>query len=304
MHIPVLLQEVIQFLNPQSGEHFIDCTLGAGGHSKAILEKTAPDGMVLAIDLDSEAIKKFQEYIDNCGLGKRVLLVQGNFSHLKAIADEYHMTSVDGVLLDLGFSSEELEQSGRGFSFLRDEPLNMRYGSETQSADESRTTAADILNYWRYEDIVKIFREYGEERDAGKITKLLCAQRRKKKIETTQELVNVVLEAKFGSTILYAHHRIHPATKVFQALRIAVNEELNNLKNVLPQALEIVRPGGKIAVIAFHSLEDRIVKIFFREQKDKEKVNIITKKPVQATQAEMEKNPRSRSAKLRVVEKR
>lgn len=299
MHTPVLLQEVVQFLNPQSGGDFIDCTLGAGGHSKAILERTAPDGKLLALDLDGEAIKQFRQYVDNCGLGKRVILVQGNFSCLRALADEYRITSVDGVLLDLGFSSDELEQGGRGFSFLRDEPLDMRYSSE----DESQNTAADILNYWSYEDIVKIFREYGEERDARKIARLILAERRNAKIQTTQELVNIVLRAKFSSMVLYPHHRIHPATKVFQALRIAVNQELDNLTKILSQAIEVVKPGGRVAIISFHSLEDRIVKNFFREQKEKGNAKIITKKPVQATEEEINSNPRSRSAKLRIAEK-
>jgi len=299
MHIPVLLQEVIQFLNPQSNQDFIDCTLGAGGHSKAILEHTAPLGKLLAFDMDSEAIKRFQDYVDTCGLGKRVILVKENFSRLRTVADEHHIASVDGVLLDLGFSSDELEQGGRGFSFLKDEPLDMRYGSR----EEHQNTAADILNYWKYDDIVKIFREYGEERDAGKITRLVVAERRNAKIQTTQELVNIVLRAKFGSTVLYSHHRIHPATKVFQALRIAVNEELDTLAKVLPQAFEILKPGGMVVVLSFHSLEDRIVKNFFREQKDKGNAKIITKKPIQATEEEVNNNPRSRSAKLRVAEK-
>lgn len=299
MHIPVLLQEVIQFLNPQPNGHFIDCTLGAGGHSKAILEKTAPEGKLLAFDLDNEAIKRFQQYVNNCGLGNRVTLAQENFSRLKTITDTYRITSVDGVVLDLGFSSDELEQDGRGFSFLKDEPLDMRYHGE----DESQNTAADILNYWSYEDIVKIFREYGEERDAGKIARRIMVERRNVKIQTTRELVNIVLRAKFDSIVLYPHHRIHPATKVFQALRIAVNQELDNLTKVLPQAIEAVKPGGKVAVISFHSLEDRIVKNFFREQKEKGNVKIVTKKPVQATEEEIKNNPRSRSAKLRVAEK-
>lgn len=304
MHIPVLLNEVICFLDPQSNQNFIDCTLGNGGHTVAILEKTAPSGKVLAIDLASEATKKFQQRAKEGGLGKRVILVNDNFARLKEIVQDINFGFVSGILLDLGLSSEELEQSGRGFSFLRDEPLNMRFGDFESRLGEDRSTAEFIVNRWPFEELVRIFRDYGEERDAYKITKAIDRKRRVEKIRTTKQLVEIILSAKYQSLEVYPHHRIHPATRIFQALRIAVNRELENLKQVLPSALEVLSPGGRIAVISFHSLEDRIVKNFFRDQKQAGAVNVLTKKPVVPTEEEVRNNPRSRSAKLRVAEKR
>lgn len=296
MHISVLLKEIIYFLNPRPNQNFIDCTLGSGGHSKAILEKIAPNGRLLAIDFDSSAIDNFQQYVVGRGLGERVTLTNDNFADLETIASKNNFSSVNGILLDLGFSSDELENSRRGFSFLKDEPLDMRFG-------DGEVTAADILNCYRFEELTKIFQKYGEERDAAKIARLVCEARKKTKIKTTKELVNIIARAKFGSEIIYPHHRIHPATKVFQALRIAVNKELENLENVLPRALKILKHGGRMAVISFHSLEDRIVKKFFKEQKQIGALNILTKKPVTASEKEIMTNPRSRSAKLRVAEK-
>lgn len=296
-HIPVLLKEVIHFLNPRPNSNFIDCTLGGGGHSKVILEKIGPNGKLLGIDLDPQAIESFQQYVaDDQGLRKRVVLVNDNFIELSDIVRKNAFGAVNGVLFDLGFSSDELETSGRGFSFLKKEPLDMRFGNQ-------ETTAAYIVNNFQLEELVRIFREYGEERDARKVARTIGEARRKTKIKTTEDLVSIIAIAKFGSSNIYPYHRIHPATKVFQALRIAVNRELGNLEKVLPQAIEILEPKGKIAIISFHSLEDRIVKVFFREQKQKGIVNILTKKPVVSSSEEIKINPRSRSAKLRVAEK-
>lgn len=295
-HIPVLLKEIIHFFNPRPNSNFIDCTLGGGGHSKAILEKIGPNGKLLGIDLDPKAIESFWQYADGEGLRKRVVLVNDNFIKLGDIIRKNAFGPVNGVLFDLGFSSDELETSGRGFSFLKKEPLDMRFGNQ-------ETTAADIVNNFGLEELARIFREYGEERDARKVARAIGEARRKTKIKTTEDLVSIIAIAKFGSSNIYPYHRIHPATKVFQALRIAVNRELGNLEKVLPQAIEILESKGRIAIISFHSLEDRIVKVFFREQRQKGIVNILTKKPVVSSSEEIKINPRSRSAKLRVAEK-
>lgn len=296
MHTPVLLKEIIHFLNPRPNSNFIDCTLGGGGHSKEILEKIGPDGKLLGIDLDPKAIENFQQYVDGKGLRKRVILINDNFIELSDIVRKNVFRPVNGILFDLGFSSDELETSGRGFSFLKNEPLDMRFGSQ-------EATAADIVNNFELEELARIFREYGEEKDARKVARAIGEARRKTKIKTTEDLVSLIAIAKFGSSNIYPHHRIHPATKVFQALRIAVNRELENLEKALSQAIEILEPKGRIAVVSFHSLEDRIVKVFFREQKQKGIVNILTKKPIVPSLEEIKINSRSRSAKLRVAEK-
>lgn len=298
MHIPVLLDEVIRFLNPQSNQNFIDCTLGGGGHSKAILEKSGPLGRLLAIDLDPAALRNFEKDIEDLGLRERVITANDNFANLKKIVEENNFGPVNGVLLDLGFSSVELEEGGRGFSFQREEPLDMRFDPARQN-----TTAADLIKRLSYDELSRILWEYGEERDARKIAKLISEKRKRDKIRTTTQLTELVLQAKFKSSVLYPHHRIHPATKVFQALRIAVNEELDNLKKVLPQAIELLEKDGNIAVISFHSLEDRIVKHFFREQKEKGILEVATKKPVTPAWEEIKSNPRGRSAKLRIAKK-
>lgn len=298
MHIPVLLKEVIEFLNPEPNDNFVDCTLGGGGHSLEILEKIKPNGKILAIDLDHGALEVFEKTISGFGDKERVTLVNGNFADLEDIADKNNFKSVKGILLDLGFSSNQLEEGGRGLSFLKDEPLDMRFGAISSSGGGERgeVAAEDIINSYRYEDLARIFREYGEERNAGRIAKAICEYRKKNKIKTTGQLVEVVNKVNYRS-------RIHPATRVFQALRIAVNQELNNLEKVLPQAVKILEPKGRLAVISFHSLEDRIVKHFFRNKKQEGALNILTKKPIRTSEEEAMVNPRSRSAKLRVAEK-
>lgn len=283
MHIPVLKNEVLEYLNPQPNENFIDATIGEAGHSLAILEKTAPEGKILGIDWTIENLEKLKN--------ERLLLANDNFADLKNIVKKHNFFPVNGILLDLGFSSWHVDESGKGFSFLKNEPLIMRYGNSGQ-------TAAEIINTWPEEEIVKILYEYGEERFARKISRGIIEQRRKKRIISTAELVETIKKAVPG---WYQHKKIHCATRTFQALRIAVNDELNNLKKVLPQALEILDPDGRLVVISFHSLEDRIVKIFFRE--NKEIVKILTKKPVTASLEEIRINPRSRSAKMRAIKK-
>lgn len=297
IHIPVLVDEVIQYLDPKSNENFVDATIDGGGHTMAILERNKPKGKVLGIDLDKTLLENLKFKIKNLHLENRVILVQGNFKNLKEIikntCPDWNQ-KVNGVLFDLGMSSWQLEESGKGFSFKRNEPLDMRFDSSQE------LTAKDIVNYWPEYEIEKILREYSEERYARKIAKEIVSERQKKPIFTTFELVEVIKKAVPRN---YERGRIHPATRTFQALRIATNQELENLKLVLPQAMDVLKENGRIVVISFHSLEDRIVKNFFREKTKEEKLKILTKKPVRASEEEIQKNPRAHSAKLRAAVK-
>jgi len=293
MHIPVLQKEVIEYLDPKPNENFIDCTIGEGGHSLAILEKNAPKGKVLGIDADAEVIKNTKYYIQNTIYKNRVVLVSDNFANLKEIVRREKFIKVCGILLDLGMSSWHLEESGRGFSFLRNEPLDMRYNLENP------LTAEKIVNYWSKSEIEKILREYGEERFAKKIAERII-ESRAKPIETTFQLIEII---KSVIPRKYQAGRLHPATRTFQALRIVVNDELNNLEKTLPQAINVLNRGGRLVVISFHSLEDRIVKNFLKKCGGDAYVKLITKKPIGPSKEEIIKNPRSRSAKLRACQK-
>ena len=288
MHQPVLLNEVLKYLNPSSGKNFIDCTVGFGGHALPVLEKNKPDGKVLGIDSESKVLEILKEKASD-----RLILAQGNFINLKKIAEENKFTSINGILLDLGISSWHFEKSGKGFSFQKNEPLIMNYTNNDLTAEE-------IVNQWIENELVEIFREYGEERYARPIARLICQKRKIEPIKTTNQLVEIIKQAVPNK---YTYRRIHFATKTFQALRIAVNDELDNLKKVLPEALEALEKEGRLVVISFHSLEDRIVKHFFRQAAKDGYVSILTKKPIRASQEEIELNPRSRSAKLRAIEK-
>ena len=290
VHIPVLQNEVVKFLDPKPNNDYVDCTIGEGGHAQTILEKILPNGKLLGIDLTEELIEalklKFKDFKQN------LVLVCDNFSNLKEIAEKHGFRNVSGVLFDLGLSSWHLEKSGKGFSFMREEPLDMRY--------EGGVSAEEIIDRCSEEEIARILKEFGEERFARRIAKAIVEKRRVKPIKTTFQLVDVIRSA---VPLWYRKRRIHFATKTFQALRIAVNGELENLKETLPQAVDILKTGGKIVVISFHSLEDRIVKNFFRENSKNGKLKILTKKPVVPTIEEVRVNPRARSAKLRVAVK-
>lgn len=309
IHIPVLQKEVLKYLDPKPNQNFIDCTIGGAGHTLAILEKNKPEGKILGIEWDAELYKNLSRATIN-----RLVLVNDNFVNLKEIVDREKFKPVHGILFDLGMSSWHLEESERGFSFLRNEPLDMRFGAQNE------LTAEEIVNKWRAKDIEKVLEEYGEERFAERIAKNIVEIRKFKSIETTFQLLDVIKKAVPG---WYQHQRLHFATKTFQALRIAVNDELENLKEVLPQALEILMPKGFLVIISFHSLEDRIVKNFFRTQvsiygnegKEENEVffanhqaseanqrfKILTKKPISPKEEEIKINPRSRSAKLRAI---
>lgn len=282
MHIPVLQKEVLQYLSPKPNENFIDCTFGGGGHSADILKKISPRGKILAIDWSPEMTEKVSN--------KNLILICDNFSNLKEIVKKTKFTKVSGILFDLGMSSWHLAESGRGFSFQKREPLDMRYSLRNQ------LTAEKIVNYWSKFDIEKILREYGEEDFAREIAEEIIKERKSKQIKTTSQLVEIIKKA---VPKRYLRQRIHFVTRTFQALRIAVNDELNNLKEALPQAMEILKTGGRLVIISFHSLEDRIVKNFLKD----ESLKILTKKPIIPSLKEIRINPRSRSAKLRAAQK-
>jgi len=294
-HIPVLKKEVIE--NPKPNENFIDCTIGEGGHSLTILEKISPEGKILGIDWNLEAIEKLKIKIENLGFKKNLILVCDNFANLEEIVEKNKFWPVNGILFDLGMSSWEIEESGKGFTFKKDEPLIMSYSHNVNSA--TGLTAMEIINNWQEEDIEKILKEYGEEKFGRSIAREIVRARKIKPIKTTFQLVEIIKKA---TPAWYHYKKIHPATKTFQALRIAVNDELNNLKKALPQTLKILKNGGRIVIISFHSLEDKIVKIFFKEKARQGRIKILTKKPVIPQKIEIKNNPRARSAKLRAVE--
>ena len=271
MHIPVLLKEVIEYLDPKPNENFVDCTFGGGGHTFAILDRNGPKGKVLGIDLYLRPGPKHQ----------RLISVQDNFVNLKEIIEKNKFRPVNGILIDLGMSSWHLEESGRGFSFQRKEPLDMRYDIK------GALTAEKIVNYWSKIEIEKVLLDYGQEQRARRIAEKIIDARSWRPIENTLQLREII--KKSGA---------YPR-QTFQALRIAVNDELNNLKNVLPQAVDVLGQGGRIVVISFHSLEDGIVKKFIKNQP----FLLLNKKPITPAFEEIRNNPRARSAKLRAIKK-
>ena len=283
MHIPVLKREVIKYLDPKTNQNFIDATFGFGGHSKAILERNRPRGKVLALEADSEIIESSQA-------GERLILVNSSYTKLKEAVKQYQFERIEGILFDLGLNSWHLEKSGRGFSFKKEEPLDMRYQKEINPL-----TAEEIVNRWGEGKIKKILKDFGEEKFAGKIAKIITEERKKRPIKNTFQLVEIIRR----SIPRRSQKEKHPARRTFQALRIAVNNELDNLKEGLNQSLRVLEKKGKLVVISFHSLEDRIVKKFFEE--NKEQLKILTKKPIIPSKKEVQENPRARSAKLRTA---
>lgn len=289
-HIPVLLDEVIQGLNLSANDNAIDATIGGGGHAKAILEKTAPSGKLLGIDLDKNAIERTREYLKD--YTSRVILKQGNYTDIKQIAKESGIAQADAILLDLGLSTDQLKTSNKGFSFNDKGPLDMRFSDQG-------LTAREIVNTWPENDLIEIFQEYGEERRSARAAKAIAAARKLAPIETAENLANAVMRG------VGKHGKIHPATRIFQALRIAVNNELENIKKALPDMVDLLHKNGRLAVISFHSLEDRILKQYFRSlaRADNPKIRLINKKVIKPQREEVLKNPASRSAKLRIIEK-
>lgn len=288
VHIPVLLDEVIELMEPRTGEIYVDGNLGLGGHAAAMLDSSAPGGRVIGFDWDVNALVKARQNLAT--YGDRVEYVHDNFATVKESLLNLKLEQVDGILLDLGLSSLQLDESGRGFSFQGDEPLDMRMDERVGE------TAADLVNTLREEELADIFYYFGEERQARRIAAFIVDRRRKNPITTTKQLVEIVARAVPRK---FQPKKIHVATKVFQALRIAVNREMENLTKILEDGVEVLKPGGRFCVISFHSLEDRLVKRSFLENR---KLRIITKKPVRPGEKECRVNPRARSAKLRVAQ--
>jgi 16S rRNA (cytosine1402-N4)-methyltransferase len=293
-HTPVLLKEVIKVLEPKPGDFFIDGTIGAGGHARAILELMKGRGLFLGLDWDEKALEIFRPEVANRG---NVILAHENYSRIPELMKKLQTPKADGLLLDLGLSSDQLQGSGRGFSFLRNEPLDMRY----DRSDEERPTAAQVVNSFSEEALADIIFHYGEERFARRIAKKIVESRRETRITTTNDLVRIIESAIPKSSHSLTSHRLHPATKVFQALRIYVNGELKNLEKILSVLPEIMAFRGRVAIISFHSLEDRLVKNAFRDLVANKKADLITKKPITPGAPEVRANPRSRSAKLRAI---
>ena len=301
-HIPVMLEACMRLMDPQPGGKYADGTLGAGGHSEAILKASSPDGKLISFDLDPAAIAIARERLEP--YGDRVRIIQDSYVNLGRYAEE---NSLDGFIVDLGVSSMQLDRQDRGFSFLQDGPLDMRF------SPEQPLTAADLVNQLPEEELARILWLYGEERKSRQIAAMICAERERNKIVTTAQLRDVILSAAGNS-----REKIHPATRSFQAIRIAVNGELDAVEAVLPAAVKALKPGGRLLVISFHSLEDRIVKNYFKtESKDclcppeqpvctcghKAVLRELTRHPVTADDEEIKLNPRARSAKLRAAVK-
>ena len=299
-HVPVLLKEAIQALQVRQGGRYIDCTVGAGGHAATMLEASSPGGELLGIDADPEALERARTRLQ--AFGGSVVLVNDNFRHLVAICERYDFRPVDGILFDLGISSLQLAGE-RGFSFMQDAPLDMRFDPR------QRITAADIVNSYPEDDLARIIYQYGEDPRSRRIARLLVENR---PLYTTSQLVHLIERA------IGTRGRIHPATRTFQALRIAVNDELRALEEALSGATGALRPGGRLVVISFHSLEDRIVKRFMQQEArdcvcppqtprclcgHKATLRLITRKVVTPSPKEISENPRSRSAKMRVAER-
>lgn len=294
-HCPVLLAEVLEYLNCQSGRVYVDGTVGSGGHARAILEQSSPTGRLIGLDWDEQAIGRAQENL--AVFRKRVELRKGNFKDLKTILESFSLVGVDGILLDLGVSTEQLEDRERGFSFRWEAPLDMRMSRDT------KITARELLQELSVPEMSDIFRQYGEERWAHRIARAIARRRQVKPLGTTRELVELIEKSVPGR-----HGRIHPATRIFQALRVAVNDELGNLRAFLGQSTDLLLPGGRLCIISFHSLEDRIVKEHFRQwakgqNGESPRLRILTPKPVVPSSGEVLANPRARSAKLRAAEK-
>ncbi len=307
-HIPVMLSEVVHYLNCKPGKIYADCTLGGSGHAGAILEKIIPDGILIGIDQDIDAIKNAKRKLKPYELN--IHLFHDNFINLPKILSQLNITAVDGILLDLGISFHHLDSSGRGFSFRKDEPLDMRMNIE------SDTTAEELINTMDEKSLAEIFFKYGEERYSRKIAKKIVNVRKKEKIKSSRQLSEIVCGAVSGKAS--SKRRIHPATRVFMAVRIAVNKELNILNSFMETAFDLLKPEGRFCILSFHSLEDRIVKRKIKLMEGKcicppalprcvcNKTRVIrslTKKVLRPTEEEVAANPMARSARMRAVEK-
>ncbi len=301
-HQPVLYHEIIQALQPKNKGYYVDCTLGAGGHALGILQASQPEGKLLGFDLDPQALALARETL--APHEQRILLLQRSYTTLSETLQEIQWHLVNGIVLDLGVSSMQFDTAERGFSFREDAPLDMRFSPKIAES------AADIINTYSEAELAEIIFRYGEERASRRIAKAIIRDR---PIRTTFELASLI-----STVIPRKGKRVHPATRTFQALRIAVNDELGSIESILPQATNALAPGGRLAIISFHSLEDRLVKQYFRRESKncicpprqpvctcnhKASIKEIARKPIRPSDEEIAKNPRARSAKLRIVEK-
>lgn len=290
-HIPVLANEILNFFEPRDGSNYVDCTVGEGGHAELILAQNGPSGMLLGIDRDRAILDKAEKNLER--FNKRVILIRDTYANLSEIISIYNFKSIYGILFDLGISSYHVEDAGGGFSFSKDEPLDMRFDRES-----SEDTARDILKKWSEEQLEWLFSTYGEDNYAKVLAQEIVRIREKYPLRTTNDLVEVVRRVK-----KHSDKKINPATQIFQALRIVVNHELEELEDALPQAVNELIPGGRLAVISYHSLEDRLVKHFLLKKQHEAQIKILTDKPIVPSLIEQKENPRSRSAKLRLAEK-
>lgn len=287
MHIPVLLKEAIEILDPKEGEFFIDGTFGEGGHAREIAKLIAPGGTLLGIDWDKEILEKNSIQMANV----KVILEHGNYADAPAILAKRNLPKADGMIVDLGFSFWHIAESKRGFSFAKDESLDMRYDPEGNDR-----TAYEAVNTLSESDLADVIYRYGEERNSRRIAKRIVEERRKKKIETAHELSEIV-----NSAFHFKGGKISPATRTFQAIRIYVNDEFGNIRRLLGELPEILKPGGRLAVITFHSLEDKLVKENLKLLRGKNEITFLNKKVIKPGREEISRNPKSRSAKLRGI---
>ena len=292
MHFPVLLEEILSYLQPEAGDVILDATAGGGGHARSILEKVVPGGKVIAVDRDAEAVERARGELE--GFRDDLTLVNENFRNIDRILASLGIDRINGALFDIGMSSFQVDDAERGFSFRKDGPLDMRFDTS------GGQPAADIINSSHADELADIIRRYGEERHAKRIAKAIVEARKRGPIRTTGALTDVITKAVGGR---YARFRLHPAARTFQALRICVNDELGALEEAIGKAAGFLRPSGRVCVVSFHSLEDRVVKRMFRQLAATGRYSRLTRKPVRPGDEELQPNPRSRSAKLRVIER-
>lgn len=292
VHLPVLLNETVSGLDPGPGDVVMDGTVGGGGHAAEILRRITPGGKLIAVDRDPEAISRTRVRLTE--VGGEVIYVNDDFRNVDRILSEAGVGAIDGAVFDLGVSSFQLDEGEKGFSFLKDGPLDMRFDPTTG------LSAAEVVNRFGREELATIIRDYGEERHSRKVAEAICAARKRSRIRTTAELAEIIRAAIGG---WYRDQRLHSAARTFQAIRIRVNDELGAAEEGVRKAIDHLNPGGRICVISFHSLEDRIVKNIFRDASKAGRLKPVNKKPIVPTPEEMGANPRSRSAKLRIAEK-
>lgn len=293
-HIPVLVQEVLEYLHPQPGDVVVDATAGTGGHARQILERITPGGRLICIDRDEESLEVCRQRLRNCS--DACSFVHANFSDIDTVLNNAGIQKVDGILLDAGISSFQLDDPQRGFSFQADGPLDMRLDRT------SYISAYDLLNNLNEHELSSLLKNFGQERWHNRIARYMIREREHGPINSTAQLARIVSRA-IPARYRGGHYRIHPATRTFQAVRIAVNRELETLETALRKSCALLNPGGRICVISFHSLEDRIAKHTLRAQRMHGDLRILTPKPVTPLLSEIEANPRSRSSKLRAAEK-